>query len=121
MILQQQVSDVVPVACRAAADAGIRSVCVTNFRYILITSLLCCPLFSLTILKFKHMSLIKTHIHNFLCNCYIKEPLIIGMSFFNHCDFFFFYKQTITWEIYIYIYIFFYFSKKILLKRRTRL
>ncbi|KAG5225052.1 Carbohydrate transport and metabolism [Salix suchowensis] len=26
------VSDVVPVACRAAADAGIRSVCVTNFR-----------------------------------------------------------------------------------------
>lgn len=27
-----QVSDVVPVACRAAADAGIRSVCVTNFR-----------------------------------------------------------------------------------------
>lgn len=29
----RQVSDVVPVACRAAADAGIRSVCVTNFRY----------------------------------------------------------------------------------------
>lgn len=29
----KQVSDVVPVACRAAADAGIRSVCVTNFRY----------------------------------------------------------------------------------------
>ncbi|KAH9305865.1 hypothetical protein KI387_010269 [Taxus chinensis] len=28
------VSDVVPVACRAAADAGIRSVCVTNFRYL---------------------------------------------------------------------------------------
>ncbi|KAG2269781.1 hypothetical protein Bca52824_064336 [Brassica carinata] len=26
------VSDVVPEACRAAADAGIRSVCVTNFR-----------------------------------------------------------------------------------------
>ncbi|CAG7884187.1 hypothetical protein HID58_012549 [Brassica napus] len=26
------VSDVVLVACRAAADAGIRSVCVTNFR-----------------------------------------------------------------------------------------
>ncbi|KAF9617865.1 hypothetical protein IFM89_039084 [Coptis chinensis] len=26
------ISDVVPVACRAAADAGIRSVCVTNFR-----------------------------------------------------------------------------------------
>ncbi|KAF3585919.1 hypothetical protein F2Q69_00028222 [Brassica cretica] len=26
------VSDVVPVTCRAAADAGIRSVCVTNFR-----------------------------------------------------------------------------------------
>ncbi|CDY31721.1 BnaA04g16570D [Brassica napus] len=26
------VFDVVPVACRAAADAGIRSVCVTNFR-----------------------------------------------------------------------------------------
>ncbi|MFS7952386.1 putative L-arabinokinase [Helianthus anomalus] len=26
------VSDVVAVACRAAADAGIRSVCVTNFR-----------------------------------------------------------------------------------------
>ncbi|KAG5225128.1 L-arabinokinase [Salix suchowensis] len=26
------VSDIVPVACRAAADAGIRSVCVTNFR-----------------------------------------------------------------------------------------
>jgi len=29
-----QVSDVVPVACRAAADAGIRSVCVTNFRLV---------------------------------------------------------------------------------------
>lgn len=29
---RKQVSDVVPVACRAAADAGIRSVCVTNFR-----------------------------------------------------------------------------------------
>ncbi|WZZ18748.1 hypothetical protein YC2023_111837 [Brassica napus] len=28
----EKVSDVVPVACRAAADAGIRSVCVTNFR-----------------------------------------------------------------------------------------
>ncbi|XP_010256451.1 PREDICTED: L-arabinokinase-like isoform X2 [Nelumbo nucifera] len=27
------VSDVVPVACRAAADAGIRSVCVTNFGW----------------------------------------------------------------------------------------
>ncbi|KAJ8758717.1 hypothetical protein K2173_000438 [Erythroxylum novogranatense] len=27
------VSDVVPVACRAAADAGIRSVCVTNFSW----------------------------------------------------------------------------------------
>ncbi|CDY58600.1 BnaA07g36950D [Brassica napus] len=27
------VFDVVPVACRAAADAGIRSVCVTNFRW----------------------------------------------------------------------------------------
>ncbi|KAH0854221.1 hypothetical protein HID58_090102 [Brassica napus] len=26
------VFDVVPVACRAAADAGIHSVCVTNFR-----------------------------------------------------------------------------------------
>ncbi|KAG6474260.1 hypothetical protein ZIOFF_068185 [Zingiber officinale] len=26
------VSDVVPIACRAAANAGIRSVCVTNFR-----------------------------------------------------------------------------------------
>ncbi|RWW11562.1 hypothetical protein GW17_00024821 [Ensete ventricosum] len=28
----EKVSDVVPVACRAAVDAGIRSVCVTNFR-----------------------------------------------------------------------------------------
>ncbi|KAL5559414.1 hypothetical protein UlMin_035625 [Ulmus minor] len=27
------VSDVVPVACRAAADAGIRSICVTNFSW----------------------------------------------------------------------------------------
>lgn len=27
------ISDVVPVACRAAADAGIRSVCVTNFSW----------------------------------------------------------------------------------------
>lgn len=27
------VSDVVPVACRAAADAGIRSVCVANFSW----------------------------------------------------------------------------------------
>ncbi|KAK9265993.1 hypothetical protein L1049_012493 [Liquidambar formosana] len=27
------VSDVVPVACRAAADAGIRSVCITNFSW----------------------------------------------------------------------------------------
>ncbi|XP_010535813.1 PREDICTED: L-arabinokinase [Tarenaya hassleriana] len=27
------VSDVVPIACRAAADAGIRSVCVTNFSW----------------------------------------------------------------------------------------
>ncbi|XP_077214407.1 L-arabinokinase-like isoform X2 [Tasmannia lanceolata] len=27
------VSDIVPVACRAAADAGIRSVCVTNFSW----------------------------------------------------------------------------------------
>ncbi|OIW14364.1 hypothetical protein TanjilG_15718 [Lupinus angustifolius] len=30
---RKQVSDVVPVACRAAADAGIRSVCVTNFSW----------------------------------------------------------------------------------------
>ncbi|KAF1883776.1 hypothetical protein Lal_00012694 [Lupinus albus] len=30
---EKQVSDVVPVACRAAADAGIRSVCVTNFSW----------------------------------------------------------------------------------------
>ncbi|KAB1204464.1 L-arabinokinase [Morella rubra] len=29
----EKVSDVVPVACRAAADAGIRSVCVTNFSW----------------------------------------------------------------------------------------
>lgn len=29
---KKQVSDVVPVACRAAVDAGIRSVCVANFR-----------------------------------------------------------------------------------------
>lgn len=34
----KQVSDVVPVACRAAADAGIRSVCVTNFRWHFYTS-----------------------------------------------------------------------------------
>ncbi|CAI0388031.1 unnamed protein product [Linum tenue] len=27
------VSDVVPIACRAAADAGIRSVCITNFSW----------------------------------------------------------------------------------------
>ncbi|KAK3211979.1 hypothetical protein Dsin_016685 [Dipteronia sinensis] len=27
------ISDVVPVACRAAADAGVRSVCVTNFSW----------------------------------------------------------------------------------------
>ncbi|KAK7845440.1 l-arabinokinase, partial [Quercus suber] len=27
------ISDVVPIACRAAADAGIRSVCVTNFSW----------------------------------------------------------------------------------------
>ncbi|AQK57466.1 L-arabinokinase [Zea mays] len=27
------VSDVVPVVCRAATDAGIRSVCVTNFSW----------------------------------------------------------------------------------------
>ncbi|KAK1387272.1 hypothetical protein POM88_015450 [Heracleum sosnowskyi] len=27
------VSNVVPVACSAAVDGGIRSVCVTNFRY----------------------------------------------------------------------------------------
>lgn len=33
ILLLEQVSDVVPVACRAAADAGIRSVCVSNFRY----------------------------------------------------------------------------------------
>lgn len=32
--MKKQVSDVVPVACRAAADAGIRSVCVTNFRWL---------------------------------------------------------------------------------------
>jgi hypothetical protein len=32
LLIWKQVSDVVPVACRAAADAGIRSVCVTNFR-----------------------------------------------------------------------------------------
>lgn len=25
----------VPIACKAAADAGIRSACVTNFRYII--------------------------------------------------------------------------------------
>ncbi|GJR45923.1 L-arabinokinase-like protein [Tanacetum coccineum] len=31
--LMEQVSDVVAVACRAAADAGIRSVCVTNFSW----------------------------------------------------------------------------------------
>ena len=31
-IFIKQISDVVPIACRAAADAGIRSVCVTNFR-----------------------------------------------------------------------------------------
>ncbi|RZC48366.1 hypothetical protein C5167_041341 [Papaver somniferum] len=28
----EKVSDVVPIACRAADDAGIRSACVTNFR-----------------------------------------------------------------------------------------
>ncbi|XP_050259528.1 L-arabinokinase-like isoform X2 [Quercus robur] len=27
------ISDVVPIACRAAADAGIRSVCITNFSW----------------------------------------------------------------------------------------
>ncbi|RDY10485.1 L-arabinokinase [Mucuna pruriens] len=31
--MRKQVSDVVPVACRAAADAGIHSVCVTNFSW----------------------------------------------------------------------------------------
>lgn len=31
-ILSHQVSDVVPIACPAAAKAGIRSVCVTDFR-----------------------------------------------------------------------------------------
>ncbi|KAK4490886.1 hypothetical protein RD792_001601 [Penstemon davidsonii] len=30
---RHKVSDVVPVACRAAADAGVRSVCVTNFSW----------------------------------------------------------------------------------------
>lgn len=38
VFIQNQVSDVVPVACRAAADAGIRSVCVTNFRYLCYTT-----------------------------------------------------------------------------------
>jgi hypothetical protein len=45
-----QVSDVVPVACRAAADAGIRSVCVTNFRWPvhLFVSLFVCVLLGAT-------------------------------------------------------------------------
>lgn len=30
----EQVSDVVPVACQAAAQAGVPSVCVSNFRYV---------------------------------------------------------------------------------------
>uniref|UniRef100_A0A0V0HLQ2 Putative ovule protein n=1 Tax=Solanum chacoense TaxID=4108 RepID=A0A0V0HLQ2_SOLCH len=34
------VSDVVPVACRAAADAGIPSVCITNFRFSRLTPFL---------------------------------------------------------------------------------
>ncbi|KAF0893966.1 hypothetical protein E2562_033383 [Oryza meyeriana var. granulata] len=37
------VSDVVPVACRAAADAGIRSVCVTNFRKNQAMKVVCIP------------------------------------------------------------------------------
>lgn len=32
----EQVSDVVPVACQAAAQAGVPSVCVSNFRYVFI-------------------------------------------------------------------------------------
>ena len=30
----EQVSDIVPVACQAAAQAGVPSVCVSNFRYV---------------------------------------------------------------------------------------
>lgn len=36
----KQVSDVVPVACRAAADAGLPSVCITNFRFSCLTPFL---------------------------------------------------------------------------------
>lgn len=32
----EQVSDIVPVACQAAAQAGVPSVCVSNFRYVFI-------------------------------------------------------------------------------------
>lgn len=39
-VFWKQVSDVVPVACRAAADAGIPSVCITNFRFSRLTPFL---------------------------------------------------------------------------------
>jgi hypothetical protein len=31
--INDQVADIVPVACKAADLAGVPSVCVTNFRY----------------------------------------------------------------------------------------
>ena len=43
----KQVSDIVPIACQAAAQAGIPSVCISNFRYIicfrLLITMLCLP------------------------------------------------------------------------------
>jgi hypothetical protein len=43
----KQVSDIVPIACQAAAQAGIPSVCISNFRYIisfrLHITMLCLP------------------------------------------------------------------------------
>lgn len=41
----KQVSDIVPIACQAAAQAGIPSVCISNFRYIISFWLLITMLF----------------------------------------------------------------------------
>lgn len=45
--LWKQVSDIVPIACAAAAQAGIPSVCVTNFRFSLTSRVQLCEIVAL--------------------------------------------------------------------------
>jgi hypothetical protein len=57
----KQVSDIVPIACQAAAQAGIPSVCISNFRYII----------SFRLHIYHHaMFTIQCWSSHFWCNCF---------------------------------------------------